>query len=81
MTASASPMTDRASALAAETPFVPAASRPGYIRATTGKASPRQAIKAQCLQCMGYDRAGIAACTGFTCPLWDYRPFQTREDE
>lgn len=44
--------------------------------AFSGSASPRAAIKAQCLVCVGYDRAAIKACTGYSCPLWEYRPFQ-----
>lgn len=39
-------------------------------------ASPRAAIKAQCLQCVGYERDSIKNCTGYSCPLWCYRPFQ-----
>jgi hypothetical protein len=44
--------------------------------AFSGSASPRKAIKAQCLVCVGYDRASIRDCTGYSCPLWAYRPFQ-----
>jgi hypothetical protein len=53
-------------------------------RAFSGDASPRQAIKAQCLTCTGFLRESIKNCTGFSCPLWLYRPFtnQSRtEDE
>jgi hypothetical protein len=45
-------------------------------RAFSGSASPRAAIKAQCLVCVGYDRNSIKNCTGYSCPLWAYRPFQ-----
>lgn len=45
-------------------------------QAFLGSASPRAAIKAMCLTCMGYERAQIKVCTGFSCPLWLYRPFQ-----
>ena len=41
-------------------------------------ASPRQAIKAFCTECVGYDRAAVAACTAYECPLWQYRPYQQR---
>ena len=44
--------------------------------AFSGSASPRKAIKAMCLSCVGYDRQEIQNCTGFGCPLWAYRPFQ-----
>ena len=45
-------------------------------QAFSGSASPRAAIKAMCLTCTDYDRASIKECTGFSCPLWAYRPFQ-----
>lgn len=45
-------------------------------RAFNGSASPRQAIKAMCLCCVGFDRNSIKTCTGYSCPLWCYRPFQ-----
>jgi hypothetical protein len=45
-------------------------------RAFDGTASPRDAIKAQCLACVGYDRQEVTNCTGYTCPLWMYRPYQ-----
>ena len=44
--------------------------------AFTGSASPRKAIKAMCLACVGYERQEVAKCTGFSCPLWAYRPYQ-----
>ena len=44
--------------------------------AFSGSASPRRAIKAMCLTCVGYERNAIRDCTGFSCPLWQYRPFQ-----
>jgi hypothetical protein len=45
-------------------------------RAFDDVASPRDAIKAQCLACVGYDRQEVAKCTGYTCPLWGYRPYK-----
>jgi hypothetical protein len=44
--------------------------------AFSGSASPRKAIKAMCLSCVGYDRKAIRDCTGYSCPLWAYRPYQ-----
>lgn len=46
--------------------------------AFSGSGGKTNAIKAQCLTCMGYDRAAIKACTGYSCPLWAYRPFQEK---
>jgi hypothetical protein len=48
--------------------------------AFSGSASPRAAIKAQCLVCVGYDRESIKNCTGWSCPLWTYRPFQASKE-
>lgn len=44
--------------------------------AFSGLASPRVAIKAQCLVCQEFKRDAIRNCTGWSCPLWQYRPFQ-----
>jgi hypothetical protein len=46
--------------------------------AFSGSASPRRAIKAMCLTCVGYDRQEIKNCSAHGCPLWKYRPFQER---
>lgn len=60
---------------------VPESARRLYSQAIRGKASPRQAIKAKCQNCMGYEefRVRIAECTAeATCPLWPYRPYQAK---
>jgi hypothetical protein len=44
--------------------------------AFSGSVSPRKAIKAMCLVCLGYDRQEVKNCTARACPLWAYRPFQ-----
>ena len=41
-------------------------------------ASPRQAIKAKCLECCWMDVAGIRDCTGTACPIWSFRPYQQK---
>src|SRR5579859_1445020 len=46
-----------------------------------GKASPRTAIKLQCLECCGEDKAAIGGCGDRCCPLWRYRPYQQGEEE
>jgi|GEM_PF-2237253 len=46
-----------------------------YLRAIGGK-SPRAAIKAFCLECVGWQRGEIPRCTAPACPLWAYRPFR-----
>jgi len=47
-------------------------------KAYSGNASPRSAIKAQCLICVGYVRDDVTYCTGYLCPLWAYRPYQIK---
>lgn len=49
--------------------------RPLIARTYAGKSSPRDAIKAQCLACTGFDRQAITTCSGYSCPLWLYRPY------
>lgn len=51
------------------------------VKAFAGDCSPRQAIKAQCLICVGYDRDSVTNCTGFSCPLWSFRPYQPGSGE
>lgn len=46
--------------------------------AFSGSGGKTNAIKAMCLACVGYDRAAIRDCTGYSCPLWQYRPFQVK---
>ncbi len=47
-----------------------------YDRVMVGKASPRQAIKMQCLECWGWVRTETAKCDNYACPLFRYRPYQ-----
>jgi hypothetical protein len=46
-------------------------------RAFQGAGGRKNAIQAMCLACTGYDRETIRTCTGWTCPLWKWRPFQS----
>ena len=48
-----------------------------FRKVYSGKASPRQAMKAFCLQCCWMDEAAIRECTATECQLWDFRPYQT----
>jgi len=50
-------------------------------RAREGTASPRQAIKAFCLECVGHVRKDITNCTAQQCPLYKYRPYQADAEE
>lgn len=46
------------------------------LKAYNGTASPLQTIKAHCLICVGYERASITTCTGYSCASWMKRPYQ-----
>jgi hypothetical protein len=39
------------------------------------------AEKLHCLQCAGFDRSVVRECTGYSCPLFLYRPYQKVEDD
>lgn len=39
-------------------------------RSWSKKCAPRAAIKAFCLECLGFDRPAITQCTGYSCPLY-----------
>src|SRR5688500_6074112 len=44
-------------------------------KAFSGTGGARNAVKAMCLTCMGYDRNAVKTCTGYSCPLWAFRPY------
>jgi hypothetical protein len=57
--------------------MVDATSKAGLFRRVfSGKASPRQAIKAQCLHCCWMSEVAIRECTATECPMWDFRPYR-----
>lgn len=68
-------MTARAEYLAA----IPSKYRTNHTKALEGACSPRQAIKAQCLVCCGFQTAEVAECATWRCPLHAYRPYQRKE--
>ena len=41
-----------------------------------GKASPRNAIRMQCLECWAWVQTETAKCDNVCCPLYRYRPYQ-----
>ena len=49
-----------------------------FLRVYTGQASPREAIKAKCLECCWMDEATIRESTATECPLWSFRPYQLK---
>lgn len=60
---------------------VPASTRRTLERAFDGKGGRTNAIKAMCLACTGFDRETVRNCTGWSCPLWKWRPFQSNAKE
>ena len=58
---------------------MPVSCRLGYLRAVAGTTSPREAIRAQCLECVGWVRREVTICTARACPLYAYRPYQGDE--
>lgn len=50
-------------------------------RAYSGEAGRAGAVKAMCLHCTGFQRETVRDCTGFSCPLWMYRPYQGNDSE
>ena len=51
-----------------------------YLSAVSGKASPRDAIKAFCSECMNYVRSEVRDCDTIECPLNLYRPYRKAGD-
>ena len=54
---------------------MPPTCRNTYLRAVGGK-SPAAGIKAFCMECVGWVRSEVVACTALACPLYGYRPFK-----
>jgi hypothetical protein len=59
-------------------PEIPKLYQPVVERAKTSRAA---ALKAMCLQCVGYERKYVTACASTDCPLWTLRPYQERPKE
>ena len=51
---------------------------PLLSRVFAGMASPREAIKAKCLECVCFCEVEVRKCTSPGCPLWEYRPYQIK---
>ena len=59
---------------------MPAIYRKNYLAAVSGKATPRNAIKAFCIECMGFVRSEVTNCDVIDCPLNLYRPYRKAGD-
>lgn len=51
------------------------------LRRAYGGKSKAAALKAFCLQCVGYVRKDVTECTALGCPLWMVRPYQKGDDD
>ncbi len=47
-----------------------------FQRVYAQQASPRERIKAFCLECNGFEENAIRGCGASACPLYDIRPYQ-----
>ena len=59
---------------------MPESYKKNYLATVSGKASPRNAIKAFCIECMGYVRGEVTNCDTIDCPLNLYRPYRKAGD-
>lgn len=55
----------------------PVSARGILKRAFDGAGGRQNAVRAMCLACTGFDRETVRTCTGYSCPLWKWRPFQS----
>lgn len=62
-------------------PEVPVSYRKLYLRVLNNEASRREAIKAMCLACVGWERQEVKHCTSLACPLYHLRPFKATPEE
>jgi hypothetical protein len=69
-------MTTKQERIAKRRADMPKQYRKLYDRVVVGKASPRNAIKMQCLECWAYVRLETQTCDNYACPLYAYRPYQ-----
>jgi hypothetical protein len=57
---------------------MPVSCQATYKAALAGR-SRAKGVKAFCQMCMGYERKLVRNCTDLGCPLYPYRPYQTKD--
>lgn len=67
---------DRRQAIAKRLEQMPESYRNVYRKAVSGK-SKAAGLKSFCLECVGWQRNEITACSDEGCPLWPYRPYRS----
>jgi hypothetical protein len=55
--------------------IIPKPYKKTYEKAVARK-SMRAVLKAQCLECVNWERTEVRSCSALGCPLWAYRPYQ-----
>lgn len=50
-----------------------------FWRVYQGQSSPRECIKAFCLECNGWEETAIRECLATACPIFKFRPYQFKE--
>jgi hypothetical protein len=55
---------------------VPASQKSLFIGVFSGKRGRTDAMRAKCLDCVGFARNEVRECRVTACPLWRIRPFQ-----
>jgi hypothetical protein len=53
---------------------MPSCYRKAYVRAIAGQSRP-QAVKLNCLECVGWKKADVVTCETMACVFWPYRPY------
>lgn len=61
--------------------LVPALYQGIVYKCFTQRKSKALAIKAKCLDCSSYQKKEITNCTVVTCPLYNFRPYQVKDDK
>ena len=58
---------------------MPSRYRRGYLKAIMGRSRPH-AVRANCLECVGWKRAAVATCETMACVFWPYRPYPKKAE-
>ena len=58
---------------------IPASYKAKYLK-TKNTNSLRASIDSFCLECTGWHRADVSKCKCFACPLWEKRPYQSKNN-
>ena len=54
--------------------------RKQYLTVISTAGGPKQAIRAFCLECVGWSASEVRNCQGFACPLYMHRPFKLESE-